>query len=337
MSGRQVIVTGGLGFIGSALCERLLRGGETVTIVDSMVSNVVTPAHFTSRFPQARVHVTTVADFFAKPPALSREDLVFHAASLVGPAGILAYAGTIGADLVQSTSGVVNACVQSGAALVYMSSAEIYGRSGVLDETADARVPARYNARIEYALGKLTCESMIANSRQRGLRATIIRPFNVVGPRQNRAGGFVMPTFVQQALAGEAITVFGSGQQQRAFTDVEDVVTFLCTHAVAALGGAELVFNVGNPHNSISIIDLARRMVRLLNSRSEILFTSGDKVHGPLYFEAESFEKLPDITRALQVGWSPTRFLDDVILDTAKFYRAGGGPGQGTDVRDYAA
>lgn len=335
MSGRKVVVTGGLGFIGSSLCERLLRAGEDVTIVDSMVSNVVAPAHFTGRFPRARVHIATVADFFARPPALSRQDIVFHAASLVGPAGILSYAGTIGDDLVHATSSVVNACVQARSALVYMSSAEIYGRSGVLDETADARVPAHYNARIEYALGKLTCEAMIANSRQRGLRATIIRPFNVVGPRQNRAGGFVMPTFVQQAVAGEPVTVFGSGQQQRAFTDVEDVVTFLVGQAVAAVD-EQRTFNVGNPHNSITIIDLARRIVRLLNSRSEIAFTSGSEVHGPLYFEAESFEKLPDITRAQAAGWSPAKSLDDIILDTATFYRAER-LGRGTDVRDTAA
>jgi len=336
MSGRQVIVTGGLGFIGSALSERLLRAGDAVTIVDSMVTNVVEPSHFAARFPNVRIQVASVADFFATPPPLGRHDVVFHAASLVGPAGILAYAGTIGEDLVHATSRVVNACSQSGAALVYMSSAEIYGKSGVLEETADVRVPAHYNARIEYALGKLTCEAMIANSRGRGLRATVIRPFNVVGPRQNRAGGFVMPTFVQQALAGEAVTVFASGLQQRAFTDVEDVVSFLVDYAVPAADREELVFNVGNPHNTITIVDLARRITYLLNSRSEIVFTSGDKVHGPLYFEAESVEKLPDIRRAASLGWSPRKTLDEVIMDTARFYRAGA-PNRGTDVAVTAA
>jgi nucleoside-diphosphate-sugar epimerase len=336
MSGRQIIVTGGLGFIGSSLCERLLHAGEAVTIVDSMVSNVVEPEYFTSRFASVRVHVASVAEFFATPPPLARHDVVFHAASLVGPAGILAYAGTIGDDLVHATSKVANACVRSGTPLIYMSSAEVYGRNGVLEESADARVPARYNARIEYALGKLTCEAIIANSRLRGLRATVIRPFNVVGPRQNRAGGFVMPTFVQQALAGEPVTVFTSGLQQRAFTDVEDVVSFLVDHAVTAVDRPELVYNVGNPHNTITIVDLARRITHLLNSRSEIVFTSGDKVHGPLYFEAESVEKLPNIARASSLGWSPCKTLDDVIMDAARYYRTGESS-RGTDVRSTAA
>lgn len=324
MGSRNIVVTGGLGFIGSAVCEALLQAGERVTIVDSMVSNVVEPRHFMSRFVDAQVIVEPVADFFSHAPDLNRDDLVIHAASLVGPAGILSYAGTIGDDLVHATATVVASCVRADARLIYLSSAEVYGKSGTLDETADVRVPARYNARIEYALGKLTCEAMIANSRQRGLRATIVRPFNVVGPRQNRAGGFVMPTFVQQAVSAEQVTVFGTGQQQRAFTAVEDVVAFLVGPAIAAADGEQYTFNVGNPNNAISIIDLARRVTHLVNSRAEIVFTAGDKVHGPLYFEAESFAKLPDITRAMALGWTPTRSLDDIIRDTAAFYRSRG-------------
>jgi nucleoside-diphosphate-sugar epimerase len=336
MATRRIVVTGGLGFIGSATCERLLQAGEHVTIVDSMVSNVVTPQHFTARFAKAQVIVATVADYFSQRPSLSRDDVVIHAASLVGPAGILTYAGSIGSDLVASTARVIDVCAPGGVPLVYLSSAEVYGRSGALDESADARVPARYNARIEYALGKLTCEAMIVNSRQRGLRATIVRPFNVVGPRQNRAGGFVMPTFVQQALAGERLTVFGTGQQQRAFTAVDDIVNFLIGPAIAAVDGDMHTFNVGNPGNSIAIIDLANRIRQLLRSPSDILFTAGDKVHGPLYFEAESFSKLPDITRARTMGWEPSRSLDDIILDTARFYRTQG-PGCSADAAVTAA
>jgi nucleoside-diphosphate-sugar epimerase len=336
MKTRSVIVTGGLGFIGNAISERFLSSGAQVTIVDSLVSNVVEPSHFSSRYALAQIIAEPVTEYFSNPRGCLRGDLVVHAASLVGPAGILSHAGTIGADIVQSASKVIEYCKSSQVPLYYFSSAEVYGRSGVLDESMDIRIPPRYNARIEYALGKLTCESMIVNSRSRGLRALIIRPFNVAGPRQSRCGGFVMPTFVQQALSGTPLTVFGSGQQQRAFTDVNDVVDFVMRYAVGALGGTGRTLNVGNPANSTSIIDLAHRVIALLESNSEVTFTRGDRVYGPLYCEAESYQKLPDIAMAKQLGWEPKRSLDDIILDTAAFYRQNGDP-LGSDVRRSAA
>ena len=336
MEPQRVVVTGGLGFIGSALAERLLDAGAKVTIVDSLVSNVVAPAHFTSRFPLARVEVGTVSSYFASHRFAQAYDLIVHAASLVGPAGILAHTGTIGADIVLSTASVIEHCTTNAVPLVYLSSAEVFGRSGELSEATEIRVPARYNARIEYALGKLTCESMIVNSRSRGLRATIIRPFNVVGSRQSRDGGFVMPTFVQQALAGRPLTIFGSGQQRRAFTAVSDVVDFLTVHAIRALDDAHTIFNVGNPANNTSVVELAHRVVALLKSSSELQFTDGAKIYGPLYCEAESYDKLPVVDKAAAAGWNPRKSLDEIILEAADFYRSNGNP-LGADARRTAA
>jgi len=102
-------------------------------------------------------------------PATISFDSAIHAASLVGPAGILAHAGNIGEQIVHSTSQLLDYCKVRQAPLIYLSSAEVYGHSGILDEEMDIRVPCRYNARLEYALGKLTCESMLINSRAVGL------------------------------------------------------------------------------------------------------------------------------------------------------------------------
>ena len=206
--------------------------------------------------------------------------------------------------------------------LVYFSSAEVYGKSGVLSETTDIRVPARWNVRLEYALGKLTSEAMIANARAHGLRAVVVRPFNVVGPRQSSAGGFVMPSFVQQALANRALTVFESGSQQRAFTAVDDVVRFITDHVDDALASTEPVFNAGNPNNLTTIVALARRVIELLHSRSRIVYTDGKRVYGPFYCEAESFVKAPSIDAAARLGWAPRKSLDEIIVEVASYFEA---------------
>ena len=332
----RVLVTGGLGFIGSSISARYLQAGHQVTIVDSLVSNVVEPAYFTERYRTARVEVVSVQDYFASGGPSHACQLAIHAASLVGPAGILAYAGAIGEQIVHSTSRIVDYCIARNVPLIYFSSAEVYGRSGTLDESMDIRVPCTYNARLEYALGKLTCESMLINSRHRGLKAVIIRPFNVVGPRQSRRGGFVMPTLVQQALSGRPLTVFESGQQQRAFTDVDDVVEFVINHAVRGFDDPHPVFNVGNPANATTIEGLAHSINQILGTSSEILFTSGRAVHGPGYCEAESFQKLPVIARAQGLGWRAVSSLEQIILKTAAFYRGSGHSPQ-PDVKRAAA
>jgi nucleoside-diphosphate-sugar epimerase len=318
---KTLLITGGLGFIGSSISERFLQLGWRVTIVDSLVSNVVDPEHFPARYSDVEVEKSACQDYFSRPDQHRRFDLVVHAASLVGPAGILAYAGTIGEEIVHSTYRIIEYCTNHHVPLVYFSSAEVYGHSGVLNESMDIRVPPTYNARLEYALGKLTCEAMLINSRSRGLRTVIIRPFNVVGPRQSRIGGFVMPTMVQQALAGQPLTVFESGQQRRAFTDVDDIVAFVENHAIRGFDSTHPIFNVGNPDNATTIEKLAQSIRQLLGATSELVFTSGSAVYGPLYCEAESFDKLPDITKAINLGWRPQTSLESIILKTAAFYR----------------
>jgi UDP-glucose 4-epimerase len=284
------------------------------------VSSVVEPGTLASVWSRARIEQTTAEAYFKRPDALAEADLVIHAASLVGPAGILPHAAHVGSSIVESTSRVIDACLEKDIPLLYFSSAEVYGKSGVLSEDTDIRVPARPNVRIEYALGKLTSEAMIANARTHGLRAVIIRPFNVVGPRQSSAGGFVMPSFVQQALAHRPVTVFESGTQQRAFTAVSDLVRFVTEHLDDALQSSQHVFNVGNPNNVTTIVALAHRVIELLHSRSHIVFTDGKQVYGPLYFEAESFVKAPSIDAARQLGWAPCRTLDEIIRETARYF-----------------
>ena len=131
-----------------------------------------------------------------------------------------------------------------------------------------------------------------------------------------------MPTFVQQALAGEPLTVFAGGTQIRAFLAASDLARFVVDHLDAALESGEPIFNLGNPENAISVWSLAERVVSLLGSTSAIEHRDGREVHGPLYEEAESLEKVPVLRAAPAVGWQPEVSLDELVLQTAEHYRS---------------
>jgi nucleoside-diphosphate-sugar epimerase len=133
-----------------------------------------------------------------------------------------------------------------------------------------------------------------------------------------------MPTFVQQALVGEPITVFATGKQVRAFTSATDLSRFLTNFWDEALESQTNVFNVGNPANRTTVEELAQRIKELLGSDSEIVHIDGKEVYGPMYMEAESFEKVPVLSGASELGWTPEISLDELILETADYYRTQG-------------
>jgi nucleoside-diphosphate-sugar epimerase len=267
------------------------------------------------------VHRVSIHEYLRQGGTFAGTDLVVHAASHVGPAGILRYQGSLGADIVAVTQEVIEECVAHDVALISFSSAEVYGRSGMLAEGDDIIVPTHYNARLEYAIAKTLTEAATINSRHRGLRGFVIRPFNVVGPRQSRAGGFVMPTFVQQALAGRPLTVFAGGGQERAFLSATDLARFITEHTDAAFESGRPIFNIGNPLNTITVWNLAERIVERLDSTSSIEHADARLIHGPLYEEAESIQKLPVLDAAKAVGWAPSITLDELIDETALYYR----------------
>ncbi|MFI7449657.1 NAD-dependent epimerase/dehydratase family protein [Nonomuraea sp. NPDC049714] len=317
---KEVVVTGGLGFIGSHVVDAYLTAGYRVRIIDSAVGAVIDGADYDDDH-RCTVIRQPIEQYLAVHGDFTGADRVIHAAAHVGPAGILPHAGRLGFDIVNSTAAVIEACLVADVPLCVFSSAEVYGRSGLLAEGDDIRIPTNYNARIEYAASKTLTEAMALNSRQRGLCVVIIRPFNIAGTRQSRAGGFVMPTFVQQALSGRPITVFGTGQQRRAFTAVSDLTNFLTKHLDAALAGPTEIINIGNPANETSIVTLAERVKSQLSSDSPILHVDGREVHGPEYAEAASFQKIPVLKAAHDLGWYPEVELDELIQRVGRYYR----------------
>lgn len=314
---KKALVTGGLGFVGSHLVDRLLLEGYEVTIVDSLLSNVMQPQQYQDT---CRVVVGAIEDIAKDlgPGSGSKYDEIYHLASVVGPAGVLKHSGEIARTVVTSGEAVVELALAHGARLVEMSTSEVYGRAGTFRETDNCIIPGRFTVRLEYAVAKLTSEiAAINRARVTDLHVNIVRPFNIAGPRQLPWGGFVLPRFVIAALIGGPLTVFGTGQQVRAFTDVRDIVSGVL--AVMRSEHRSRVFNLGNPANELSILELAHRVREVVGSRSPVVNVDPKILFGPLY--EEGFDKVPEDARArTELGWEPRYDLETTIRDTMKWY-----------------
>ena len=310
LRGRRVLVTGGLGFIGHHLSEVLLQRGAAVTIVDDLRSNVVEAGYFAS---DARVETTSFRDFDDERAF----DILFHLASPVGPVRVMTAHGDVAAAIVGDVHHAIERYARAGTRVVYVSTSEVYGTGLRGDETQHLVVRTPFSGRREYACAKLLGEVMLANAARTGAAPSlIIRPFNVVGPRQSPEGGFVLARFVTAALANEALTVYGTGEQRRCFTHVFDVVEAIVELVTCGVTG---VLNVANPENETTINALARSFVRTFeaacpDSRIVTTWVDANELHGTLYEEAP--DKLPSVDRLFAAtSWRPSRGLETILRD----------------------
>jgi UDP-glucose 4-epimerase len=259
--------------------------------------------------------------------SIPRADIIYHLAGPVGPVGVLKQAGRIVPQIIADATLLARSAIVRRIPLVYVSTSEIYGANGYHDipETAPRVIAAGHSARMEYAVAKLAAETMLLNTAELDVR--IVRPFNVAGPRQKTAGGFVLPRFIEQAQNGDPLTVYTPGSQRRAFTHVSEIVDGIWR--VAQYAAPKTVWNLGNPANECSILELALQVKDLLASSSEIEIVDPKKLWG--YGFAEAPDKIPNIEVAKDfLGWQPVIDRAQIILDAAG--RAAGGPvtaGQG--------
>ncbi len=322
---KRILVTGGFGFIGSHLVERLLADGTSrVHVVDSLVTSPIdVDAYVTRLRTPARLtwDLCPLEEYCARGEAVAWDE-IYHLASVVGPVGVLAHAGKIAGMVVNDTYRIIELAVASGARVVDVSTSEVYGggRDGYCSERDFKVIQPKVTVRLEYAVGKLAAEIALVNTTQvTPLQACIVRPFNVAGPRQSGKGGFVLPRFITQALAGEPLTVYGDGSMIRAFTHVTDIADGLI--AAMARGRSGEAYNLGNPANKTSILDLARRVLHRVGGPSRIEFVDPKKLFGPLFEEAN--DKYPDADKSMtELSWSPKYDIDRVILDTADYIRS---------------
>lgn len=251
--------------------------------------------------------------------AMASVDACYHLASAVGVKLIMTQPLDSLLTNLRGNDVVTAAAARHGTRLFVASTSEIYGKSGgdALSETAERVLGSPYKSRWAYATGKAVAEYLAYGyHREKGLPVVVARIFNTVGPRQTGAYGMVLPRFVKQALAGEALTVHGNGLQSRCFTHVLDTV-----HAMVLLMDMEectgRVFNLGNP-DEIAVVELARRVIERTKSNSPVRFVPYSDAYG------EGFEELgrrrPDITALTELtGWAPTRTVDEAIDDVIAY------------------
>jgi len=311
----RILVTGGAGFIGSHLCERLLSDGHTVTVLDSAttgrlsnLSKVIDSTHF-------KAIEGSILDTDVLNPLIKDVDYVFHLAAAVGVFNIVNNPLASLLTNIRGTENVLEAAHASNTPVFLTSSSEVYGKnvSDSLKESDDRILGSPVTLRWSYSEAKAIDESLTyAYYVERQLETRIVRFFNTVGPRQLGAYGMVVPRFVQAALANEPITIYGDGRQTRCFAHVYDVID-----AVIAVAFADntvgKVINIGN-NVEISINGLAQKIIEETGSKSKIIYVPYQEAYGEGFEDMERRVPNIDLINKL-VGWVPYRNLSTVIAD----------------------
>jgi nucleoside-diphosphate-sugar epimerase len=310
----SILITGGLGFLGHHLSKRLLTLYPEckLTIVDNLSSTIIDYSWLNNR---AEI---IIEDFRDVKLSSYSFDQIYHLASPVGSLGILDKSGYIVKIISDLAVHAAEIAASNNASLLYVSSSEVYGKSGIQDENDELVIPVNSGARMEYILGKLAAEHILHNMAfRKEFKLTIVRPFNIFGEHQTSKIGFVVPTFFENAVRQNALPVFFDGSQKRCFCYVDDIVNGII--AIQELGRSGETYNLGNPSNSISIGDLAHTIINMCGSSAEIEHIDPQRLYGKQYIEAS--EKYPSIDKVMQhTGWRPEFDLESGLSKLSEFY-----------------
>jgi UDP-glucose 4-epimerase len=313
----HILVTGGAGFIGSHLVERLLRDGNSVTVIDDCSTGSQQNLIAVGENPRLTVVESRVSDCKNLPELCARASFIYHLAAAVGVELVVhSPIRTIETNL-QETETILIAAAGSKTPVMLASTSEVYGKSSkpAFSEEDDLLIGPPHLGRWSYACSKLMDEFLgMAYYRERSLPVVIARFFNTVGPRQTGRYGMVLPRFVAAALKNEPIRVFGSGEQTRCFCHVHDTVEALVRlqRSSAAFGQ---VFNIGSTAE-ISIRALAERVIELLGSASRVQLVPYQEAYMPGF--EDMLRRKPVVEKLERVtGFRPAIPLDDIIQSIA--------------------
>jgi UDP-glucose 4-epimerase len=315
----NIFITGGAGFIGSHLAEYHLHRGDRVVVLDDLsTGNSLNVEPFLSN-PHYRFEKGDLLTWEGLGREVEVADRIYHMAAVVGMFRVLAEPVAVTRVNVLGTERLLEciARAKNRPTLVLASSSSVYGHTHGMElrEEIELVFPVQNSALVGYALSKLTNEiQATAYQQAHGLAIAVPRLFNAVGPRQSGNYGFVLPRFIQQALAGVPLTVFGDGSQTRSFCDVRDTVVALDLIASHPPCWGQPV-NVGNA-NEITILDLAQLVINRSDSRSTIEFVPFEKGYGKKFAQILQrqpvLEKLQRLT-SFQHAWTLEKTIDDLL------------------------
>jgi UDP-glucose 4-epimerase len=310
----KALITGGAGFVGSHLTERLLESGHEVHVIDDLSTGSIENIEPFKGRPGFHYTIETIMNEPVLAELVDRVDVVFHLAAAVGVRLIVESPVNTIETNVHGTEKVLALANKKRKKVVLTSTSEVYGKADTVPfrEDGDLVMGPTSKGRWSYACSKAIDEFLaLAYHKEKRLPVVVARLFNTVGPRQTGRYGMVIPNFVKQALLGHPLTVFGDGTQTRCFTDVRDVVGQLALLAEAPSAVGE-VFNVGNDREEVTILELAERVKARTGSKSEIVLVPYEKAY------EEGFEdmrrRVPDLSklRAL-TGYVPQVSLDEIL------------------------
>ena len=318
----HILITGGAGFIGSHLGERLVADGHSVTALDDLSTGRVENMANLRNSNKFTFIEGSIMDRETVNAEVEKADVVYHLAAALGVKKIMEEPSQSILTNVTGTENVLKAAIPNKTLTFVASTSEVYGKSTKFpfSEDDDLTIGATKNLRWSYACGKTLDEFLaLAYAREVELPVIVMRFFNTTGPRQTGRYGMVLPRFVTAALAGEPILVHGTGEQSRCFSHVKDVVEGLVRlkSTPEALGR---VFNIGSTHE-VSIMKLAETVVSMAGSSSEIRKVPYESVY-PVGFE-DMERRLPDTTRIFEtIGFRPETPLEEIIADVIEEKRA---------------
>lgn len=313
----KYLVTGGAGFIGSHLVDALVAAGHSVIVLDDLSTGRHDNLRAYAGDHRVEFVLGSILNEALVDDVVRRSDIVLHLAAAVGVNLIVERPLESLATNIRGSEIVLEKCHKYGRKVLITSTSEIYGKntSDALREDDDRILGSPLKTRWSYSEAK-AIEEVLAHAywRQKGLPTVIVRLFNTVGPRQVGHYGMVIPRFVDQALRGQPITVFGTGEQTRCFCHVSDVVTAL-TAIVERPEAEGQVFNIGS-QDEVSMVALAERVRDAVGSSSEIVLVPYDEAY-EVGFE-DMLRRRPDTTRVRNlIDWTPQLGLDEIIADVA--------------------
>jgi UDP-glucose 4-epimerase len=309
----NALITGGVGFVGSHLTEALLEKGWTVQVVDNLSTGAIENISHLKRHSRFSYVLDDIMNRSLMMELIDRADVVFHLAAAVGVRLIVEQPVHTIETNIKATELVLELCARKKKPTLLASTSEVYGKLNreKFNEEDDLVLGATSRARWCYAASKIIDEFLAkAYFKERGLPTVVVRLFNTIGPRQTGQYGMVVPRFVQQALSGKPITVYGDGSQRRSFTWVGDVVGAIIALIQKSEAYGE-VFNIGQ-EKEISIYDLALSVKKMTESQSDIVFVPYNEAY-EAGFE-DMTRRVPDIAKVQRVvGYEPKLDLVQIL------------------------